>query len=80
MDLQARKIEFVQEFLKIQREDIVKRLEELLKKEKQKLYSVRIEPFSNEEFNERIEKSMDDSRNGRLTENKELLAEVKKWH
>jgi hypothetical protein len=80
MDLQARKIEFVQEFLKIQREDIVMRLEELLKKEKQKLYSERVEPFSTEEFNERIEKSMDDSRNGRLTENKELLAEVKKWH
>jgi hypothetical protein len=78
MNLQARKIEFVQEFLKIQREDIVMRLEELLKKEKLKLDSELKKPFSTAEFNERIEKSIDDSRNGRLTENKELLAEVKK--
>ena len=75
MDLQARKIEFIQEFLKIQREDSIMHLEELLKMEKLKLDSERIEPFSTEEFNERIEKSMNDSRNGRLTENKELLAE-----
>jgi len=30
MDLQARKIEFIQEFLKIQSEDIILRLEKLL--------------------------------------------------
>ncbi len=80
MDLQARKIEFVQEFLKIQREDIILRLEKLLKKERLKIDSEQFEPFSIDEFNERIDKSMDDSRNGRLTENKDLLAEVKKWH
>jgi len=80
MDLQARKIEIVQEFLKIQREDIIIRLEKLLKKEKLKIDSEQLNPFPIDEFNERIDKSMDDSLNGRLTENKDLLAEVKKWH
>ncbi|MCK9270759.1 MAG: hypothetical protein RBR47_13155 [Bacteroidales bacterium] len=49
------------------------------KKRRLKLDPEEKKPFSTAEFNERIEKSMDDSRNGRLTENKELLAEVKKW-
>jgi hypothetical protein len=34
MDLQSRKIEFVQEFLKLRSEEAISRLEKLLKKEK----------------------------------------------
>ena len=34
MDLQTRKITFVQEFLKIQSEEVIIRLEKLLEKEK----------------------------------------------
>jgi preprotein translocase subunit Sss1 len=33
MDLQTRKIEFVQEFLKVQSEEIIVRLEKILRKE-----------------------------------------------
>ena len=79
MDIQSRKIEFIQEFLKIQREDIIIRLEKLLKKEILKLDSEPNSPFTIDEFNKRIDKSMDDSRNGRVTENNELFAQVKKW-
>jgi hypothetical protein len=79
MDIQSRKIEFIQEFLKIQREDIIIRLEKLLKKEKLKLDTEPNSPFTIDEFNDRINKSMEDSRNGRVTENNELVAEVKKW-
>jgi hypothetical protein len=79
MDLQARKIEFIQEFLKIKSEDIVLRLEKLLKKEQSKIKSEEFEPFSVDEFNDRIHKSMLDSKAGNLFENKDLLAEVQKW-
>ena len=34
MNLEARKIEFVQEFLKLQSEEVISRLEKILKKEK----------------------------------------------
>jgi len=80
MDLQARKIEFIQEFLKIQSEDIILRLEKLLKKEQSKNVSDAFKPFSVDEFNERINKSMLDSKAGKLIENDDLLAEVQKWH
>ena len=45
MDLQTRKIEFVQEFLKIQSEEAIERLEKLLKKEKKNKKSIRFTIF-----------------------------------
>jgi len=78
MDLQSRKIEFVQEFLKLQSEEAISRLEKLLKIEK-KWDGDGLEPMSVEELNERIDKSMEDSKNGRLTEVNQLLAEIEKW-
>ncbi|SDF25432.1 hypothetical protein SAMN05421636_1323 [Pricia antarctica] len=78
MDLQSRKIEFVQEFLKLQSEEAISRLEKLLKIEK-KWDGDELEPMTVKELNERIDKSMEDSKNGRLTEVNQLLAEIEKW-
>jgi hypothetical protein len=35
--------------------------------------------MSVQELNRRIDKSMEDSKNGRLTEANDLLAEIEKW-
>jgi hypothetical protein len=80
MDLQARKLEFIQEFIKIQSEEIVLQLEKILTLEKKKIDLEEMKPFSLEEFNQRIDKSMSDSKEGKLTEHKDLLAEIKQWH
>jgi len=77
MDLQTRKISFVQEFLKIQSEEVIIRLEKLLEKEKITMND--FSPITLEEFNERIDKSLLDSRNGRLTENSDLTTEIQGW-
>jgi hypothetical protein len=79
MDLQTRKIAFVQEFLSIQNEEIVSRLEKLLKKEKIEIKDKPFKPMSVAELNRRIDQSEQDSINGRLTESKDLLKEIKKW-
>lgn len=78
MDLHSRKIEFVQEFLKLQSEEAISRLEKLLRMEK-KWDGNRLEPMTVKEFNDRIDKSMDDSKKGRLTEVNDFLAEIEKW-
>ncbi len=77
MDLQTRKINFVQEFLKLQNEELVVRLENLLKKESKAKPD--IAPISIEEFNDRINQSLDDSKNGRLTGTDDLLSEIEGW-
>jgi len=80
MDLQSRKIEFVQEFLKLQSEEVVARLEKLLRKENASLTDDAFEPMTIEEFNDRIDRSMEDSKNGRLTSATDLKAKIDKWH
>ncbi|MGO3690789.1 hypothetical protein CAP47_08030 [Psychroflexus sp. S27] len=77
MNIEARKIEFIQEFLKLQSEEAISKLEEILKKEKSSHKET--EQMSIQELNKRIDKSMKDSENGRLTEAKDLLADIEKW-
>ena len=79
MDLQTRKLELIQEFLKVQSEDVISRLENILKKESQKTKQGDFKPMTIEEFNSRIDQSMEDSKNGRLTEASELKAKIDKW-
>ena len=79
MDLQTRKIEFVQEFLKIQSEEVVSRLEKLLWKERDSSEQEAFKPMMVEEFNTRIDKSMEDSKNGRIVEASELKDVIDKW-
>ena len=79
MDLQTRKITFIQEFLSIQNEEIVARLENFLKKEKKNYADKEFRPMTMDEFENRIDQSMDDSKNGRVIEVNELLKEIEKW-
>lgn len=79
MDLQSRKISFVQEFLSIESEEIISRLENFLKKEKKVNTNKEFSPITMEEFESRIDQSMEDSKNGRVIEANQLLEDVKKW-
>ncbi len=79
MDLIARKLNFVQEFLRISDEDLVAKLEVLLRTERKKWVDMEIKPMTMNEFNQMIEKSEDDIMNGRVVEARELLKKVDKW-
>ncbi|KQB44499.1 hypothetical protein RCH33_1668 [Flavobacterium daejeonense] len=75
MNLEARKISFIQEFLKIQSEETISRLESILKKEK----TDTLQPMSIENLNQRIDQSLDDAKNGKITEINDLISEIEKW-
>ncbi len=79
MDLQTRKISFVQEFLNLQNEEIISLFEKLLKKEKKNISNSELQPMSLDKFNDRIDKSLEDSKKGRLTESGKLKSEIEKW-
>jgi hypothetical protein len=80
MDLQSRKIEFVQEFLKIQSEEVISKLEKILRKNSDSIIHENFTSMSIEEFNSRIDKSMEDSKNGRLIEANDLKAKIDRWN
>ncbi len=79
MDLEARKITFVQEFLRLQNEEIITGLEMLLRKRKAELVEKDMKPMSTEQFNADIDKSLEDAKNGRIIEAKTLKDKIKKW-
>jgi DNA-directed RNA polymerase subunit F len=76
MDLQTRKIEFVQKFLKIQNEELLSQLENLLKK-KSSSKSLSISPMSIDELNARIDQSEEDFKKGKFKSSTELLEKYK---
>ncbi|MRX37993.1 hypothetical protein GJU43_01780 [Flavobacterium sp. LC2016-23] len=79
MDLEARKISFVQEFLRLQSEEIVIDLENLLHKQKVELLDQEMKSMNIEQFNKEIDQSLDDARNARIVSGKDLKSKIQKW-
>ena len=77
MDLQTRKITFVQEFLRLQNEEIISGLEKFLRNKKAEQFEQTLEPMSIEQFNLEIDQSMKDSDEGRIISAKYLKGKVK---
>ena len=77
MDLQTRKILFVQQFLTLESENVISHLEKLLQKETKSKSD--FAPMSLKEYQDRIDQSSNDSLNGLLTESNDLLSEIEKW-
>ena len=77
MDLQTRKLNFIQDFIKLESEEAISYYEKLLQKETQN--NTELKPMTMKEFQKRIDQSTEDSQNRRLTENSKLISEIKKW-
>jgi len=74
MNLEARKIEFVQEFLKLQSEEVISRFEKILNTETKMSEERFFDPITKAELNKRIDKSESDFENNRFKTSSELLA------
>ncbi|WP_192823547.1 hypothetical protein [Rufibacter sp. LB8] len=79
MDLQARKIHFVQEFLRLNNENIIAKFEQILHSEKKKLFAERLAPLSLTDFNRMIDNSEEDAVNGRVKDTVELDQDIDTW-
>ncbi|MXN92167.1 hypothetical protein GR160_13110 [Flavobacterium sp. Sd200] len=79
MDLEARKINFVQEFLRIENEKIISSLEALLRKNKTELFEKELQPMSLQKFHSDIDKSIEDSESNKVVSANDLIAKAQKW-
>lgn len=80
MDIQTKKLHFVQEFLRLKDESLIDKLNNLLKKERKKKIKKELKPFNKKEFNDLIDSAESDSENGRLTSARELKNEIDSWN
>jgi len=79
MNIEARKLSLVQEFLRVSDEEVIAKLEQVLRDEQKKKLEKELSPMTMEEFYGMIDKSEDDIKAGRVSEARELLKKVDKW-
>ena len=79
MDLQTRKITFVQEFLRLQNEEIISGLEYFLRKKKLEVYEKNLKSMSLEQFDAEIDQALIDSEKENVITATELKEKIKKW-
>lgn len=78
MDIQTRKINFVQEFLRLRNIKLIDKLEKILLEDKAKDYEANLKPMSIDNFNKMIDKSIEDANQGNVVSARELKESVKK--
>jgi hypothetical protein len=79
MDVQLKKIHFVKEFLRLNNEQAIDKLESLLKSEKKRIYSQSPNPMSLDDFNKMIDNAENDSMEGRITDAHDLKKDIQSW-
>ena len=77
MNLKARKIEFVQEFFKLQSEEVIIWLKKGLRKKAKASDQRILEPMTREKLNKRIDPSESDFHNNQFKGSSELLDKYK---
>jgi hypothetical protein len=77
VDLSTRKLNFIQDFLKLESEKAISHLEEILQKATQP--NSELKPMTLNEFQKRIDQSTEDSKNERLSSNSNMISEIEKW-
>jgi len=79
MTLEARKIVFVQEFLKLQDENLIAGLEKLLQQQKSENENVDFSPMSLAQYQEETKQAIQDSEKQRFTDVKDLRKQITEW-
>ncbi len=78
MDLHARKISFIQEFLRLKNEEIISGLETMLRKRKSEIYEKELNPMSLDQLNKEIDQALEDSENDRVIKATDLKSKFRK--
>jgi hypothetical protein len=79
MDIQTRKLNFVQEFLRLRNIKLIAKLEKILLEDKAKDYEANLKPLSLDNFNNMIERSLEDAKQGNVVDARGLKKSAKKW-
>ena len=79
MDLQARKLEFIEEYIRLADEKIILKLEKLLHTEKEKAIKLVIKPLTQADMDQMIEESEEDIGQGNVLSHQIVKQEILTW-
>ena len=77
-DIQSHKVLFIQEYLRLNDEQIINKLSNLLHTEKSKKLNVELKPMTENEFSEKLENSEQDIATGNIYSQQEVELFFKK--
>lgn len=76
----SKKLHVIEEFLKVQNEDVIDKIESILKEENMKVLQEVVSPaYSEREFNEMIDRAEEDAAQGKVYTSKELKKQIQSW-
>ena len=79
MNIEAKKLSFIQEFLRVDNEKIINALENLLHKSKSEDFEANLKAMAIEQLNDEIDLAIEDEKNGRTINAKELKRKIQEW-
>ncbi len=79
MDIQTRKLRFIQEFLNYADSTILSKFEELLKIEREKNLEREIKPMTLKKYEQRIEKAFEEVKSNKVQTAASLKKEIETW-
>lgn len=79
MTIQTRKLSLIEEFLKINDEEFISKVESLIKEEKNKRYESRQSPMTMDEFRGMIDEAKRDIEEGRVISHQDLKRKIQTW-
>lgn len=74
MNIDTRKLAFIQRFAQLKDENILKKFEQLFELEGQHL-----QPMSEEEYQSHVREGMENYKSGRVTNHEDFQKEIKSW-
>lgn len=79
MDIQTRKLDFIQDFLKYANNSILDKFEALLKQEREKEFEQEIKPMTLKQYEQSIDKALNDVEHNRVKSARALKNEIATW-
>jgi len=79
MNIEAKKLSFIQEFLNIDNEDTITALENLLHKSKSELLEEKMRSMTLEQLDGELDIALEDEKNNRITNAKDLKRKIQEW-
>ena len=79
MDIQTRKIQFIQEFLKYANDNMLVRFEKMLKHEREKAFEKEIKPMTLKDYEQRIDRAIEDVKNNKVRSARNLKKDIATW-
>lgn len=79
MDIQTRKLHFIEDFLRYANSNILEKFEQILHQEREKELAKEIKPMTLSQYEHRISKAIKDIEEGKVQRAKSLKKEIAAW-